>query len=145
MKRELIILALLAAGGFLATANAQVRAPEDRLAVLETARTTLEPEVRPFGELVNDIVQHPFHPRMDSPVEGPAVRTTLAEIAGGIRIDGSIQMGGVRYLLVHGRRVGPGEYLPVEYEGRTYQLRVEEIRASSVTLRLNDEEIERNL
>ena len=126
--------------------QAQVRSPEDRLNVISKARLLVNPELKTLEEATEGIVMHPFHPRADIVVEpGETTRSILARIASGISVDGSIQMGGVRYLLLQGRRVGPGDYLPIQFEGRTYQVRIEAVTASSYTLRLNDEEIENNL
>jgi hypothetical protein len=146
-KRLLIILvsAFLSALS-VQTLQAQVRTPDDRLNVISKARLLVYPDLRTLEEMTEGMVTHPFHPRADTLVApGETTRSVLARIASGISVDGSIQMGGVRYLLLQGRRVGPGDYLPVQHEGRTYQVRIEAVTASSYTLRLNDEEIENNL
>lgn len=125
--------------------EAQVRSPEDRLEVIETARSLVYPDLKSLEDLTEGAVTHPFFPRRDAAIPGETTQSALARIASGISVEGTIQMGGVRYLLLQGRRVGPGDYLPVQFEGRTYQVRIEEVTASSYKLRLNDEEIEKNL
>jgi hypothetical protein len=120
----------------------QVAPPETREAVLEGVRAVVEAEVTSIDALLEGVVAHPFHARMDA-VAGTS--TGLARIAERLSPDGTMQMGGRRFLLFDGRRLGAGEYLSVEYEGRTYEVQVVEITASSYTLRMNDEEIERNL
>ncbi len=149
MNKKRILIILVAAVFFALsdqTLQAQVRTPEDRLNVISKARSLVYPESRTLEEMTEGMVAHPFYPRADTVVApGETTRSILAQIASGISVDGSIQMGGVRYLLLQGRRVGPGDYLPVQHEGRTYQVRIEAVTASSYKLRLNDEEIENNL
>ena len=125
--------------------EAQVRSPEERLDVIETARSLVYPDFKSLEDLTEGVVTHPFFPRRDTAIPGQTTQSALARIASGISVEGTIQMGGERYLLLQGRRVGSGDYLPVQYEGRTYQVRIEEVTASSYKLRLNDEEIEKNL
>ncbi len=129
--------------GPFAGAVAQVASPESREEFLASARSLVEPEVPSLETLIEGGVAHPFHPRMEEVTEDVVGR--LADIAQRLSPDGTITMRGRRFLLLEGRPVGAGEYLVVEYEGRAYEVLVVEITASSFTLRLNDEELERNL
>ncbi len=146
MKTIITTLTVLLTAAFVAVpVRAQVTLPDDREALLETARSILEPEAADLDELLDGIVLHPFLPRMDVVADETAPAAGLTEITLNLVPDGTISMGGRSFLLFEGRPVGVGEYLSVEYRGRTYQVEVTGISTSSYTLRMNDEEIEKNL
>jgi hypothetical protein len=164
MKRALTLLAVLSLGGA-ATTFAQ-RAPKPvenakavlpvprRLEALKAATKLLAPRVAAWSKnapRLNDPFFRSSAPASTSTAtvtasEQPAEKSdleVLRSVAPEIKPTGTMLIGDEPYLLIGGRRLKVGDQITVTFEGVVYQVGLSSIERNSYTLRLNDQELQR--
>lgn len=166
MKRGLSLLVFLSVGAVQAFAQAGRRPVENskavfpvprRLESLKAATNLLAPRVAVWSKNAPE-VPDPFYRSQvaDTPTESAAVGEesharhaeisdldVLKNVAPEIKPTGTMLIGSEPYLLIGGRRLKVGDQITVTFGGVVYQVSLSSIERNSYTLRLNDQELQR--
>ncbi len=148
------VLGLLGTSVF-AQGTATVMPVREREATLALAKKLLA-DRSGEGEVALNLQRDPFQvmlanvPSADSTVvqAAPAAPRyndlqVLEAIAPKVRPTGSVQIGGLDYLLFGQKRLKVGEMLTITYEGSVYLIEITSIERNNFRIRLNSEELVR--
>jgi hypothetical protein len=166
MKRFVSILLLCATVGAVGAAEAAkgaavnskaVLAPAKRLEALKLASRVLAPRTPTWKttmDLTDPFFRQNFTREEEKVVEvdpnaGKSERSDLEvlEAAANAQINptGTMMVDGENYLLLGGKRYKTGAQLPVTLDGIVYPITISAIEGKSYTLRLNEQELRRQL
>ncbi len=134
-----------------------VLAPLKRVDALKLAERITMTRMPTWKETANEVVDPFYRPSVVTetkpvevdPNEGRLVRSDfeILETAANTSINptGSMMVDGENYLLVGGRRYKSGAQLSVTIDGQAYLITISAIEGKSYTLRLNEQELLRQL
>lgn len=140
---------LYAAGGI-------VMSTHRRIAVMKTAEEVLIERHTSWKNSVADLPDPFYRPNVVVEQEpessgnelfkepGRPDAEVLEAVAPKIRPTGTMLIGNEQYLLLAGKRFRAGDQISVTFDGLVYRLSITSIERNSYTLRLNDEELERD-
>lgn len=129
-----------------------VPASAQRVVTLDLARTLLT--TTPVKVEADDVMRkNPFGPRVIEQSEPAQVvpvavnvtsdRDVLVNVIDGITPSGTMMLGGSPILLFREKKFKVGDFLPIVFQGKSYELEIASIERTNFTLRLNKEEITR--
>lgn len=146
-------LVVVAGNGFAAVNS--VIASQQRLNALERARELIAPRASTWKETTKELPD-PFYRskgarNLDVGNLPPVTRAELSDrellrkLAPQIEPSGYFVVGGEPVLLINGKRLKAGDTVNLNYEGLVYQVAISSIESNSFALRLNKQELRREL
>jgi len=150
-----ISLSLVVAGGNSVVSGNSVLAGQQRLNVLDMAKGLIAPRASTWKESTKELTDPFFRSKLTRSPKNTGVpvetrtelsdRDILRKLAPQIEPSGYFVIGGEPVLLVNGKRLKVGDAVTLSFEGRVHQVAISSIESNSFTLRLNQQEMRREL
>jgi hypothetical protein len=155
MKTVSYGLILAASGaGLLGAPLTDLQTPKQRATSVALANDLLAAKTNPAPTVEELARKNPFNPQIIVPeaqVDENALRNAALQgsrerflaVAASLNPTGMVQIGGQPILLVGQKKFKVGDFIPIVFAGKTYELEVSMIDRTSFTLRSNGEDVTR--